>query len=823
MKKRFLSILLTMCMVLGLMPVMAQPVTVQAATGSPVQTVKIGTVTLDATNKYYHNGANGAQGTADDSSDGANATFDAGTGTLTLNGLNITTTGPAISWEYDDYGAGAHDLTIALNGTNTISSSDKSGIAGERGFDDGPSLTITGSGSLNVRGNTCGIWVWNNITICDEAEVNATGTDKYGICNNNSLGTITFEDSAVVTATGGQYGIGYDNADTNFNVPVIKGDTVTLTGGTAAVRVKADYTENSPDLSGYTSGCKVTVGDTAESSTTWDSNTLLKNYKYIKIEKDAQTPSTTNLSAIRKPQNITGVENGTAKTAAALGLPTFVTIETEDSKSSMATVTWDLENLASGSYDPSVRTAQTFTVNGTVTLPDGITNTNSISLTVVIQVSVSAASSSGSSISSGGTTSEVTTSKDSESNTAITTSPTEVKVESGTASATVKAENVTEAIKQASDNKSAELVFTVSDAKIGNADTIRMTISKTDVQQVLDKTEADLVVDTPAGDVILSQDTMGEVLQAAAGTDLTIEVTKVTNPTEVQKQAAGDNGYIVGVTIVSQNKAITTFGGKTLTIRLEIPTALLDKEVAAIHIADDGTTEKMLGKVVIEGTKQYYEFTTTHLSTFALIEETPTAIAPKKGTLLTDRESKMVYKVTKSGTTGGTVQFIKTKNTKTKTIAIPDKVTIDGITYKVTSVAANALKNNKVVTTVTIGKYVTSIGSGAFSGCTKLKKVTIGKGVTTIGSKAFYKCTSLTSITIPSKVKKIGDYAFKGCSKLKTINLNTTLLTTKTVSEYAFSDVSASAVVKVPKSKLKTYKTLFVKKGLSKKITIKKL
>ncbi len=425
--------------------------------------------------------------------------------------------------------------------------------------------------------------------------------------------------------------------------------------------------------------------------------------------------------------------------------------------------------------------------------------------------------------STGGTTSEVTTSKDAASNTATTTSPTEVKVENKTASATVKAVNMIEAIRQAANNKSAEIVFIVSEAESGNADTIRLTISKADAQQILDQTAADLVVTTSAGDVILSQDTMGEVLQAAEGTELTIEVTKVTNPTEVQKQAAGDNGYIAGVTIVSQNKAITTFGGKTLTIRLEIPAALLNKEVAAIHIADDGTTEKMPGKVVTEGTKKYYEFTTTHLSTFALIEETPTVTAPKKGTLLTDSRTKMVYKVTKSGTTGGTVQFVKTKNTKAKTVAIPDKVTIDGITYKVTSIAANALKNNKTVTTVTIGKYVTTIGSGAFSGCTKLKKITIGKSVTTIGSKAFYKCTSLTSITIPSKVKKIGNYAFKGCTKLKTINLNTTLLTSETVSQYAFSGVSTSAVVKVPKNKNKTYKKLLVKKGLSKKVTIKNL
>ena len=182
----------------------------------------------------------------------------------------------------------------------------------------------------------------------------------------------------------------------------------------------------------------------------------------------------------------------------------------------------------------------------------------------------------------------------------------------------------------------------------------------------------------------------------------------------------------------------------------------------------------------------------------------------------------MVCKVTKSGADGGTVQFVKTKDAKAKTVAIPDKVTVDGITYKVTSIAANAFKNNKAVTKVVIGKNVAAIGSGAFSGCTRLKKVTIGKNVTAIGAKAFYNCSGLTALTIPSKIEKIGKCAFEGCSSLKTIRINTKLLTAKTVSEDAFSGIPASTVIRVPESRLKTYKILFVKKGLDKKAVIKK-
>ena len=477
----------------------------------------------------------------------------------------------------------------------------------------------------------------------------------------------------------------------------------------------------------------------------------------------------------------------------------------------------------------STEYTQAFTLTASATVKAvAVINGTASSITQAQFTISSGGGSSGGSSDNNGTTgsSEVTTDKDSGSNVTTTTSPTEVKMENGTASATVKEENITEAIKQAEENKSTEIVFKVSEADAGKADTIQLTISKDAVQQILSNTAAELVVDTPAGDVILSQDTLAEALLAAEGTDLTIEVAQVTNPTDAQQNAVGENGCIVEVTMKSQGKEITAFGGQSLRIRLEIPTALLNKEIAVIHIAEDGKTEKMPGKIVTEGTKLFYEFTTTHLSTFALIEdrvqeETPTVSYPKKGTILTRSKTKMMYKITKAGVTGGTVQFVGTKNKTATTITIPATVTFDGITYKVTSIAARALKDNKVITKVVIGKNVTVIGTGAFRGCTKLKSVTIGKGVVSINSNAFYNCTSLTTLTIPASVTEIRDYAFKGCSKLTTLKINSTGLTTKTLSGLSMKGISTKTVIKVPKSKVKAYKTLFVKKGLSKKVTVK--
>ena len=96
------------------------------------------------------------------------------------------------------------------------------------------------------------------------------------------------------------------------------------------------------------------------------------------------------LVSIKQPGAITGVENGTDKTAAALGLPETVTIVTEDTSVTTAAVTWDLTELAEGSYDPSVQKEQTFSVKGTVELPEGISNANNVNREVTIQVTVSA-------------------------------------------------------------------------------------------------------------------------------------------------------------------------------------------------------------------------------------------------------------------------------------------------------------------------------------------------------------------------------------------------------------------------------------------------
>lgn len=153
----------------------------------------------------------------------------------------------------------------------------------------------------------------------------------------------------------------------------------------------------------------------------------------------------------------------------------------------------------------------------------------------------------------------------------------------------------------------------------------------------------------------------------------------------------------------------------------------------------------------------------------------PVVKPAKKGKKLTGSKGA-IYKVTSDKKGSPTVEYSAAAKGAKGTITIPAQVTIKGVTYKVTSVGASACRNRAGITKVIIGKNVTKIGKRVFSGCKKLKKVTI----------------------------------------------KTTKLTESTVGSNAFSGISSGVVVRVPESKVKAYRKLFKKKGISDGATITK-
>ena len=101
-------------------------------------------------------------------------------------------------------------------------------------------------------------------------------------------------------------------------------------------------------------------------------------------------------------------------------------------------------------------------------------------------------------------------------------------------------------------------------------------------------------------------------------------------------------------------------------------------------------------------------------------------------------------------------------------VAIPETVIYNDITYIVTSISGSAFYNCSGLKSVDIPNSVTMIESSAFYG-SGLISVDIPNSVTSIGEKAFYNCVRLTSVTIPQSVTSIGDKAFEGCSTLNSI------------------------------------------------------
>ena len=216
-----------------------------------------------------------------------------------------------------------------------------------------------------------------------------------------------------------------------------------------------------------------------------------------------------------------------------------------------------------------------------------------------------------------------------EKGSATTSAPTDVKVSEKTkadgtkeAVAEVKVDTAhhDEIIKQATENKSAEIVLEVAASDSKGADSVQLSLEVSFVKNISDKTDADLTVNTENGKVTLDQETIKTVLAEAKGATITLEVTKVAKPTEAQKKAAGANGHLLKLTIKSGDKVISDFNKGKVKVVAEIVSKLLNKKVAAIHIADDGKIEQLAGKVLTIGGKKYYEFTTPHFSTFALVD-----------------------------------------------------------------------------------------------------------------------------------------------------------------------------------------------------------
>lgn len=150
------------------------------------------------------------------------------------------------------------------------------------------------------------------------------------------------------------------------------------------------------------------------------------------------------------------------------------------------------------------------------------------------------------------------------------------------------------------------------------------------------------------------------------------------------------------------------------------------------------------------------------------------------------------------------VEVIGNEVTTTQ-ITIPQNVTYEGVTYKVTSIGNNALENC-TCSSIVIPSTVKSIGNSAFKGA-NFQSVTIPSAVTTIKASTFENCRQLTSVTLHNNITEIGNSAFSGCYALTGITLPSKITE---ISESCFASsglqsISFGTKIKVIKSNAFSY------------------
>lgn len=141
--------------------------------------------------------------------------------------------------------------------------------------------------------------------------------------------------------------------------------------------------------------------------------------------------------------------------------------------------------------------------------------------------------------------------------------------------------------------------------------------------------------------------------------------------------------------------------------------------------------------------------------------------------IISDDEVCITYKDTTYNSYEGNytmsdVDFFEMREVTWRCMGIPEKVTYNNKTYRVTAIGENAFRNcTKIDKIKWSSKPIKVIGSNAFKGCSNLKYVDLPGVLETIGKHAFEDCASLHYIEIPESVKSIEEYAFQNCSSLK--------------------------------------------------------
>lgn len=104
-------------------------------------------------------------------------------------------------------------------------------------------------------------------------------------------------------------------------------------------------------------------------------------------------------------------------------------------------------------------------------------------------------------------------------------------------------------------------------------------------------------------------------------------------------------------------------------------------------------------------------------------------------------------------------------------IIIPENVTYNDVTYRITSLENGCFNDCSYLTSISLPDGITSLGKNCFYSCDKLTSISLPDGITSVGNNCFSGCSSLTSISLPEGLTSLGNECFRGCSNLTNISL----------------------------------------------------
>ena len=196
----------------------------------------------------------------------------------------------------------------------------------------------------------------------------------------------------------------------------------------------------------------------------------------------------------------------------------------------------------------------------------------------------------------------------------------EAVVNGGTATVTIPDKSIPSAISAANQAGAKEVTLVAADT--GNAEKLNVALSKSSAQEIVDNKNTALQIETALGHVTIPHDALSSMTSQAAGSDLIVSVQKKTASDITDKSIDTTGAVIASVTVSSNSKNITTFGGSALSVDIAVGSGYTEGvSYKTVIISADGKSEAAVGKCVKKDGVLYVEVSTTHLSTFVVTNQ----------------------------------------------------------------------------------------------------------------------------------------------------------------------------------------------------------